>query len=186
MSKRLVVVLVGALAFVGCGGESGGPTVAVPDHPGATKSLATDRAQRRLYDGAPPVIPHRDFAADCLSCHTQAGRSVPDVGFAPANPHGERMPAGSMMRCVQCHVYAMATSEFCDNAFRGLEQDLRAGRRLNDLSPPVIPHQVLLRENCVACHTGPGAREEIRTPHPERSRCTQCHVEQRVTSEFDR
>jgi cytochrome c-type protein NapB len=33
-----------------------------------------------------------------------------------------------------------------------------------------------MRENCAACHTGPAAREEIRTSHPERTRCRQCHV----------
>ena len=33
-----------------------------------------------------------------------------------------------------------------------------------------------MRENCAACHDGPGAREEIRTSHPERTRCRQCHV----------
>jgi predicted CXXCH cytochrome family protein len=33
-----------------------------------------------------------------------------------------------------------------------------------------------MRENCAACHVGPGAREEIITTHPERTRCRQCHV----------
>ena len=34
----------------------------------------------------------------------------------------------------------------------------------------------IVRANCVACHSGPAAREEIRTTHPERVRCNQCHV----------
>jgi hypothetical protein len=33
-----------------------------------------------------------------------------------------------------------------------------------------------MRENCIACHDGPGAREEVRTNHPERWRCRQCHL----------
>jgi cytochrome c-type protein NapB len=33
-----------------------------------------------------------------------------------------------------------------------------------------------MRENCAACHSGPGARAEIITTHPERVRCRQCHV----------
>ncbi len=54
------------------------------------------------------------------------------------------------------------------------------------LAPPVIPHQLLMRENCAACHTGPAAREEIRCTHPERVRCAQCHVEATTTVEFVR
>jgi cytochrome c-type protein NapB len=42
-----------------------------------------------------------------------------------------------------------------------------------------------MRENCAACHAGPAAREEIRTSHPERTRCRQCHVEVTARSEFD-
>jgi predicted CXXCH cytochrome family protein len=45
-----------------------------------------------------------------------------------------------------------------------------------DGAPPTIPHKVFMRENCGACHVGPGAREEILTTHPERTRCRQCHV----------
>ena len=65
---------------------------------------------------------------------------------------------------------------FVVNNFVGLEQDLRRGPRLNPLAPPTIPHKTFMRENCTACHSGTAAREEIRTPHPERQRCRQCHV----------
>ena len=34
----------------------------------------------------------------------------------------------------------------------------------------------IIDQNCLSCHTGPGSREEIRTTHPERTRCMQCHV----------
>ena len=43
-------------------------------------------------------------------------------------------------------------------------------------SPPVIPHQIQLRENCLSCHAGPSAPKEIRVTHPERVNCMQCHV----------
>jgi cytochrome c-type protein NapB len=43
-------------------------------------------------------------------------------------------------------------------------------------SPPVIPHSIELRENCLACHAGPAAPKEIRVSHPERVNCRQCHV----------
>ncbi len=90
----------------------------------------------------------------------------------------------AMSRCGQCHVFRSTDTLFADNDFAGLAQDLRRGKRLHDLAPPVVPHKVFMRENCVACHTGPAAREEIRTTHPERVRCRQCHVEQRSTETF--
>ena len=43
-------------------------------------------------------------------------------------------------------------------------------------SPPIIPHQLQLHENCLSCHAGPGAPKEIRVSHPERINCRQCHV----------
>jgi cytochrome c-type protein NapB len=53
--------------------------------------------------------------------------------------------------------------------------------------PPPIPHDFQLRENCVACHAGPGAVAEIRTAHPDRASCRQCHLGQETgSSEFSR
>jgi cytochrome c-type protein NapB len=110
--------------------------------------------------------------------------SVPDLGFAPANPHRDTEGMGEEVRCRQCHVFRATDEVFVANGFTGLPQDLRPGERFSDGSPPVIPHPVFMRENCVACHTGPGAREEIRTSHPERDRCRQCHVEQTTPGLF--
>ena len=70
----------------------------------------------------------------------------------------------------------IAASLFVESSFVPLRQDLRFGGRLYDGAPPTIPHKILMRENCAACHTGPGARTEILTSHPERTRCRQCHV----------
>jgi hypothetical protein len=42
-------------------------------------------------------------------------------------------------------------------------------------SPPPIPHALQMRENCRACHAGPGAVSGLRTTHPERVTCRQCH-----------
>jgi cytochrome c-type protein NapB len=33
-----------------------------------------------------------------------------------------------------------------------------------------------MRENCIACHTGPGAVVELRVEHASRGNCRQCHV----------
>jgi cytochrome c-type protein NapB len=101
---------------------------------------------------------------------------VDGVGFAPASPHEGTAKAGATIRCRQCHVFAAGDDLFVASEFVGLEQDLRRGGRATPGAPPTIPHRTLMRENCVACHDGPGAREEIRTNHPERWRCRQCHV----------
>ena len=148
----------------------------VPSAGDAVKSSAEIRADRRLYDGAPPTIPHDNVGVACSSCHDTDGIAVPGLGFAPASPHDDTREAGAAQRCRQCHVFVTTDRLFVANGFQGLEQDLRGGGRLYDGAPPTLPHRVFMRENCPACHTGPGAREEIRTSHPERDRCRQCHV----------
>ncbi len=150
------------------------------------KTSAQDRAQRRAYDGAPPVIPHETFPSPCTECHNERGIQVNGVGFSPPSPHELTAGMSATSRCVQCHVFKTTAGEFRTSSFAGLQQDLRHGRRLNSLAPPVIPHLVLMRENCFACHDGAAAREEIRTSHPERERCRQCHLEQKTTTAFMR
>lgn len=145
----------------------------------------TARAERRLYDGAPPMIPHEDFGADCTGCHTMEGIAVDGVGFAPATPHYRTQGMSETSRCRQCHVFRESDKVWVNNEFAGLRQDLRKGRRLNEIAPPVIPHRVFMRENCLACHSGPAVREEIRTTHPDRVRCRQCHIEQKTDGEFN-
>jgi len=169
------IALLAAL-FLTAGGCGQGDWVPVPDSDGALKSSGEVRAARRLYDGAPPVIPHENFGVDCGACHDEQGISVEGVGYAPASPHDDTGEVGATVRCRQCHVFGLTESLFVRNDFRGLPQDLRAGSRLYDGAPPTIPHKILMRENCAACHTGPGARAEILTSHPERTRCRQCHV----------
>lgn len=151
-------------------------TVLVEGRPGAVKTAADARAKRRLFDGAPPVVPHQDFQIDCAGCHDARGMDVAGVGFAPPSPHRDTSGMSAISRCVQCHVFAGDAEPLVANAFVGMRQDLRRGARLNALAPPTIPHKTFMRENCLACHSGPAAREEVRTDHPERVRCRQCHV----------
>jgi cytochrome c-type protein NapB len=158
------------------------------------KTAASLRAERRLYDGAPPVIPHEEQSATCTSCHNQEGMAVAGLGFAPPSPHaatagpkGGAVRSGEVRHCRQCHVFRRVDDPqdlFVGNTFAGLRQDLRQGKRLNSIAPPVIPHRVFMRENCTACHSGPAAREEVRTSHPERANCRQCHLEQTTTETF--
>ncbi len=154
---------------VGCKREAATTTV--------EKTPAFDRATRRAFDGAPPVIPHAPQGAACTSCHNDRGLQVPELGFAPPSPHALTAGLSDRSRCRQCHVFRTTDELFRTSTFAGLDQNLRKGERLYGRAPPVIPHDVLMRENCAACHDGPAAREPIRTPHPERVRCRQCHLE---------
>lgn len=174
-------------AACGGGDEQVGARVEVPGHAGAFKTAAALRVERRAYDGAPPVIPHPAFGADCMSCHTPRGLAVEGLGFAPAMPHDITPGLSAISHCAQCHVHQVTDELFRPTAFEPLAQDpLRRGERLHGFAPPVTPHPAFMRENCLACHAGPGAREEIRTTHPERTNCQQCHVEQRSTGAFQR
>lgn len=180
-------VLFLAAVLAGCSNDSGeAPTVAAPGRPGAQKSSAAVRASRRLFDGAPPTIPHAPIGASCTQCHNERGMDVPGLGFAPPSPHELTPGMSALSRCHQCHVHALESAEFVANTFAGIEQDLRRGERLYDGAPPVVPHARSMRENCSACHDGPAAREQIRCSHPERTRCDQCHVSSADESEFAR
>ncbi len=172
-SGTILLAIMAILPLSACGQDDWVP---VADSDGAMKSSGSVRAERRLYDGAPPVIPHDLFGAACSSCHDPLGIAVDGVGFAPANPHDDTDRAHATTRCRQCHVQVLADGLFVENSFHGLAQDLRPGSRLFEGAPPTIPHRLLMRENCAACHSGPGARAEIITTHPERVRCRQCHV----------
>ncbi len=175
--RRVAGRFLAIITLAALGGTCSSPdTVAVPGHEGARKSSAEIRADRRAYDGAPPVIPHPSFGATCSNCHNERGRAVSGVGFAPASPHEDTGFAGGTIRCAQCHVFRDSSAEFVASGFDGLSQAMAAGDRATSGAPPRIPHRILMRENCLACHDGPGAREAIRTTHPERIRCRQCHV----------
>jgi cytochrome c-type protein NapB len=153
----------------------------------------------RAYPGAPPRIPH-GFTADefrtgaCNTCHERGGYSPRFGAYVPVTPHPD-MPA-----CLQCHVgndavtgvtlpnqdpttvcrqchapgagrWGDATVDWRPMAWPILE------RRAGNHSLPSIPHALVFRTNCLACHSGPSAVAEIRTTHPERASCRQCHVE---------
>lgn len=130
---------------------------------------------RRAYPGAPPIVPHAVPAdmdrtrASCLGCHEAGGFVAEFKTFAPVTPHPE------LASCRQCHVPAAVQESFRDSDWQPprpprLKQAALPG------SPPVIPHALEMRENCLGCHGGSGAAKEIRTRHPERVNCRQCHV----------
>jgi cytochrome c-type protein NapB len=152
----------------------------------------------RAYPGAPPRIPH-GFTADefrtgtCNTCHQRGGFSPRFDAYVPVTPHPE-MPA-----CLQCHVgrdevtgvslpsqdpstvcrqchapgaarWAEGLVDWRPMAWPSRVQPAETG------GPPPITHDLFFRGNCLACHSGPSAVAEIRTTHPERANCRQCHV----------
>ncbi|MCB0462283.1 MAG: nitrate reductase cytochrome c-type subunit [Flavobacteriaceae bacterium] len=130
----------------------------------------------RAYHGAPPSIPHpvtkeRSMGGNtCLQCHQNGGFTEKFNAYAPVTPHPE------MVNCRQCHVASKTETLFKGTNFPELEAPKIGVNNALIGSPPVIPHQIQMRENCLSCHAGPSAPKEIRVTHPERINCRQCHV----------
>jgi len=142
----------------------------------------------RQYPGSPPRIPHEvdlSFSGDetdCLSCHARGGYIQEFDKFIPVTPH----PENSL--CYQCHAQVVTEDLFVESEWESIAPP-RLGRSFLGSSPPPIPHSLQLRENCLSCHTGPGAVTEIRVEHAARGNCRQCHVEALQTAplkEFER
>ncbi len=149
--------------------------------PEALENLRAIRASRRAYNGAPPTVPHpidQYQSTSCLACHGTPTRidtrDVPQISHPPYT------------HCIQCHapqhgpgpalvspVPALATPALA-NAFTGLPPPT-GGTRAYTGAPPVMPHATSMRQNCVTCH-GPGGSSAIKTTHPQRHNCLQCHA----------
>lgn len=140
--------------------------------PAARLAALQRRAERRAYAGAPPVVPHaiaqRDPAA-CLVCHGPGQR----IGALIA----PRMSHPPYQNCQQCHVEARVIDPAVDaalNAFIGAAE-CGPGPRAFATAPPAMPHRTFMREDCLSCH-GPLGAPALRTTHPERTNCQQCHA----------
>lgn len=133
-------------------------------------ALIEARRERRAYDGAPPTIPHaidERSTGSCRSCH--------DQGVRVAGKSAPRIPHEPFTNCTQCHA-PRRTDSSPPNEFSGVASP-GAGTRAWPGAPPTIPHGTRMRSECMSCH-GPGGLQGIRTPHPYRESCTQCHVTQ--------
>jgi cytochrome c-type protein NapB len=142
--------------------------------------------KNRAYPGAPPRIPHQvnEVLTDgsfenCLQCHQNGSYSIEMKAYAPKAPHPD------FKNCRQCHVPQLTKKLFKPTKWKN-EFKVVKGRRHLPGSPPVIPHSLQLRENCLSCHFGEGAMQEIKVSHPERANCRQCHVQTKSTEEFKR
>lgn len=136
------------------------------------------RANRRAYDGAPPTIPHtidERHATACLACHAE-GLVVPSATGPRVAP---KMSHDLHSQCTQCHVpmnkpmLEMANSPPLDSAFVALRT--APGERFFPDAPPTTPHGTFMRGDCVSCHGSLGS-PGLRTTHPERQSCLQCHA----------
>lgn len=164
MTRRAALLLAGVLAS---------PALAAEPARKAGPTLAQYYAARS-FPGAPPGYAHRDEAdyeavpEACLSCHKRG------TGGAPATPHPQ------LPECRHCHLFTRAKGTFRASTFAALPPPKRAGRAVPG-GPPVMAHPPsALRGSCLACHGEKGQLEALRTPHPERTACEQCHVPQRT------
>ena len=138
---------------------------------------------RRQYPGSPPEIPHpvevHGKELECLKCHADGGWTNILKRMTPVTPHPEHIS------CQQCHLWPVT-----DTLFRTIDWQSvpppRLGRSYLPGAPPPIPHDLQMRENCQACHVGPGTVVEIRMKHNWRGLCRQCHVPDRPVEPFRR
>ncbi|MBL9172138.1 MAG: hypothetical protein JNL10_01265 [Verrucomicrobiales bacterium] len=186
---RLPSLALAPLALLGAGlalmwaAEPGGPASAPVPVPDGSRSFAqpirpdpigTNISASRAFWGAPPPMPHT-FAGDrdgryCLECHARTTRiERRQQAIAPV-PHAE------YSQCQQCHVNGTdrSGSVFRESLFVGLDYPGK-GTRAHPLAPPTMPHKTFMRDNCLSCH-GPAGKQRIKTAHPFRSQCQQCHV----------
>jgi nitrate reductase (cytochrome), electron transfer subunit len=137
------------------------------------------RADHRAYDGAPPTVPHpitQSSSVSCVACH--------GPGLAIRDRVASRMSHAHLQDCTQCHVPAQSPfrsltqttlrEPLAENTFVGVVDSGR-GERAWPQAPPTIPHSTFMRTDCMSCH-GPLGALALRTTHPERQSCTQCHV----------
>jgi cytochrome c-type protein NapB len=138
----------------------------------------------REYPGSPPIIPH-DMADEkgaeyvCLSCHERGGFTQSMNRFTPVTPHPQHT------YCRQCHMKPVVETLFKDIDWVSV-QPPKLGMSALAGSPPIIAHPLQMRENCIACHVGPGTVVPIRVEHPMRGNCRQCHMPEEVTTLFTR
>lgn len=149
------------------------PLAEVTIEHGEKQTALQSREQNRAFNGAPPTIPHPiDQKSDraCMACHGEGARTI--------SLRIPRMSHQVLSNCTQCHVENnprhMMAELFRESTFSGLTSPMKGSQAFKG-APPMIPHTKWMRTDCMSCHgyTGlPG----IRTTHPWRQNCQQCHA----------
>jgi cytochrome c-type protein NapB len=149
------------------------PLAEVKITPAEKTAALQRREQNRAFNGAPPTIPHavdQTSTAACIACHGE--------GVKTQTLRIPRMSHQFLANCTQCHVEEsprhMTTSLLCESSFTGLPAPT-GGSRAYLGAPPQIPHSTWMRSDCMSCH-GYAGPQGIRTTHPWRKNCTQCHA----------
>ncbi|MFT5328303.1 MAG: cytochrome c-type protein NapB [Planctomycetaceae bacterium] len=144
-------------------------SIALGDKPAAFDQ----REQNRSFNGAPPTIPHpvdQRSDASCVACHKE--------GAMTKSLRIPRMSHAFLANCTQCHVENnprhMTAFSFRENDFAGLVTPTEGPRAFSG-APPQIPHSTWMRSDCLSCH-GHAGQQGIRTTHPWRKNCQQCHA----------
>jgi len=137
----------------------------------------------RAYAGAPPSVPHEIDdevfrTQNCNICHERGGFVAKFNAYTPVTPHPQ------YANCLQCHARS-GKGRFVEIDWKSTKKPVLHRPALPG-NPPPIPHALQLRDNCLACHAGPAAVPEVRTSHPERLNCRQCHVPRQVQNIFTR
>lgn len=154
--------------------ESRANPVAVVDKFAARMKSIDERMSLRAYDGAPPVIPHAISGINvqtCRACHASGLRAGDKTARMVSHTY--------LTNCTQCHVEAESVLPDPEpapaNTFVGRRPSGYGGTRAWAGAPPVMPHSMFMRTNCVACH-GEYGYDGWRPDHLSRTNCTQCHV----------
>ncbi len=141
--------------------------------PGEKSAALDQRSRNRAFNGSPPTIPHpieQRSDKSCVACHSQ--------GVRTESLRIPRMSHQFLANCTQCHIESnprhMVAVEFRENGFAGLAAPT-GGPRAFEGAPPQIPHTTWMRVDCLSCH-GDGGQRGIRTTHPWRMNCQQCHT----------
>jgi len=143
------------------------------------RAALAQRAERRAYFGAPPVIPHpvqQQSQAECRACHELGVR----IRGLAATPY----PHDNLVSCTQCHAMGAPGLPWDPdgqredpravvNTFVGESAPLK-GERWTGIAPPRLPHPTFMHERCISCH-GPNGRDAMKSTHPDRQSCLQCH-----------
>lgn len=153
--------------------ESRANPAAVVDKFASRMKSIEQRATLRAFEGAPPVVPH-----PILDINVQTCRACHALGLTAGGKTARMASHTYLVNCTQCHVEQPPDSPRADdpeNSFVGLRPSGYGGTRAWAGAPPVMPHTVFMRNNCVSCH-GEYGYDGWRPDHLARTNCMQCHV----------